>query len=253
MWETRVQPLAREDPLGKEMTAHSSILSWRAPWTEESGELQAVGSQRGGHNWSDLARDAQGKIRIPLHRIEWTRWAAGVPLFHVLLRKRVPTCLGRCWKSRGLSVRMSKNRARTQRTRRILMCLSTGLEWKGRISPRSPHLVPRVHGCSWNPHWQKSTQILRQRIDLNMVQSSWAPRLRMVKRQTLLIRLQSLCRPAVLTRYHRRERTHQVHRRWNAKGRNHLKIYICRYTVMLAIQIVDVHSKYLSPLYYNWI
>ena len=47
MW---VQFLDREDPLGKEMATHSSILAWRIPWTEESGGLQSVGSQRVGHD-----------------------------------------------------------------------------------------------------------------------------------------------------------------------------------------------------------
>ena len=36
----------REDPLEEEMATHSSILAWKTPWTEESGGLQAVGSQR---------------------------------------------------------------------------------------------------------------------------------------------------------------------------------------------------------------
>ena len=34
---------------------HSRILAWRIPWTEEPGGLQSMGSQRIGHNWSDLA------------------------------------------------------------------------------------------------------------------------------------------------------------------------------------------------------
>ena len=34
-----------EDPLEKEMTSHSSILSWKIPWTEEAGWLQSMGSQ----------------------------------------------------------------------------------------------------------------------------------------------------------------------------------------------------------------
>ena len=38
--ETRVQSLE------KEMATHSSILSWRIPWTEEPGGLQFMGSQR---------------------------------------------------------------------------------------------------------------------------------------------------------------------------------------------------------------
>ena len=39
MWETWVQSLDQEDPLEKEMAAHSSILAWRIPWTEEPGGL----------------------------------------------------------------------------------------------------------------------------------------------------------------------------------------------------------------------
>ena len=33
------------------MAAHSSILAWRIPWTEEPVKLQSMGSQRAGHNW----------------------------------------------------------------------------------------------------------------------------------------------------------------------------------------------------------
>ena len=39
MQETRVESLGREDPLEKGMATHSSILSWRIPWTEEPGRL----------------------------------------------------------------------------------------------------------------------------------------------------------------------------------------------------------------------
>ena len=41
--------------LEKEMATHSSVLAWRIPWTGEPGGLPSVGSQRVGHNWSDLA------------------------------------------------------------------------------------------------------------------------------------------------------------------------------------------------------
>ena len=37
-----------EDPLGKEMATHSSILAWRIPWAEEPDRLQFMGSQRVG-------------------------------------------------------------------------------------------------------------------------------------------------------------------------------------------------------------
>ena len=44
--ETWVHSLGREDPLEKEMATHSSILAWEIPWTEESGGLQSMGSQK---------------------------------------------------------------------------------------------------------------------------------------------------------------------------------------------------------------
>ena len=34
---------------------HSSILAWTVPWTEKPGGLQSIGSERVGHDWSDLA------------------------------------------------------------------------------------------------------------------------------------------------------------------------------------------------------
>ena len=50
MWETWVQSLGQEDPLGKEMATHSSILACETPWTEEPGGLQSMGLQRVRHN-----------------------------------------------------------------------------------------------------------------------------------------------------------------------------------------------------------
>ena len=38
--EMQVRSLGQEDPLEKAMAAHSSILAWRIPWTEEPGGLQ---------------------------------------------------------------------------------------------------------------------------------------------------------------------------------------------------------------------
>ena len=50
MQESQVQSLGQEDPLEKGMATHSSILAWKIPWTEESGGLQFMGSQRVGHD-----------------------------------------------------------------------------------------------------------------------------------------------------------------------------------------------------------
>ena len=50
MQETQVQSLSWEDPLEKEMAAHSSILAWKIPWLVEPGRLLSMGSQRVGPN-----------------------------------------------------------------------------------------------------------------------------------------------------------------------------------------------------------
>ena len=44
--ETWIQPLGWEDPLEKEIAAHSSIFAWEILWTEEPGGLPSMGSQK---------------------------------------------------------------------------------------------------------------------------------------------------------------------------------------------------------------
>ena len=34
------------------MAIHSRTIAWKIPWTEEPGRLQAMGSQRVGHDWA---------------------------------------------------------------------------------------------------------------------------------------------------------------------------------------------------------
>ena len=46
MLETQVQFLVWEDSLEKELATHSSILAWRIPWTEDTGRLRSMGSQK---------------------------------------------------------------------------------------------------------------------------------------------------------------------------------------------------------------
>ena len=48
--EMRVQSMGQENPLEKEMAAHSSILAWKTPRMEEPGELQSMVSQRVGRD-----------------------------------------------------------------------------------------------------------------------------------------------------------------------------------------------------------
>ena len=57
MLKTRVWSLGREYPLEEGMAAHSSFLAWRIPWTEESGGLHPMGSQRVGHDCVTVLSD----------------------------------------------------------------------------------------------------------------------------------------------------------------------------------------------------
>ena len=66
MWETWVWSLGWEDPLEKEMAIHSKTIAWKIPRTEEPGRLQAMGSQRVGHDWV-TSLSGQGQW-LPQHR-----------------------------------------------------------------------------------------------------------------------------------------------------------------------------------------
>ena len=45
-----VHSLGQEDLLEEEMATHSSILTWKIPWTGEPGRLQSPGSQKVKHD-----------------------------------------------------------------------------------------------------------------------------------------------------------------------------------------------------------
>ena len=52
--ETQVRSLSGEDTLEKEMATHSSVLAWRIPGMRKPGGLLSMGSNRVGHDLSDL-------------------------------------------------------------------------------------------------------------------------------------------------------------------------------------------------------
>ena len=64
--EPQVWSLGQEDPLGKEMAPHSSILAWEIPWTEEPAGLQSMGSQRVRH---DLAAERDHELTRAVENI----------------------------------------------------------------------------------------------------------------------------------------------------------------------------------------
>ena len=63
-----VQSLGGEEPTEEEMGAHSNILTWKIPWTEELGRVQSIGSQRVRQDRSDLAHSRKdGQITFLRH------------------------------------------------------------------------------------------------------------------------------------------------------------------------------------------
>ena len=52
-------------PMEEEMATHSSFLTWKIPWTEESGGLQFIGLQRVKQDWKDWA----GMQLLHLHQM----------------------------------------------------------------------------------------------------------------------------------------------------------------------------------------
>ena len=62
--------LGQKDPLEKGMASHSSILSWRIPWTEEPGGLHPCG-----HKESDTT---EGLTHKHTQTIEWSSLSSTV-------------------------------------------------------------------------------------------------------------------------------------------------------------------------------
>ena len=74
MQKTLVLSLGQEDPLEKEMATHSSILTWRIPWTEEPSRLQSTGSQRLRYNWASNIFTALNNLQLTLYTCQATWW-----------------------------------------------------------------------------------------------------------------------------------------------------------------------------------
>ena len=61
MQETWVRSLGWKDPLVEWWQPTSVFLSGESPWTEETGSLPSVGSQRIGYNWATKLSAAHGR------------------------------------------------------------------------------------------------------------------------------------------------------------------------------------------------
>ena len=69
--DTGLIPALWEDLLEEGTKAHSSILVWRIPWTEEPGGLQSIGLHSVGHDWSNLACKHPFSWKFALNLLDW--------------------------------------------------------------------------------------------------------------------------------------------------------------------------------------
>ena len=62
------------------MTTYSSILTWIMLWTEETGSLQSIASQRIGHYWSDSTHANQmlSQKRREVHSAHMQTWVTKI-------------------------------------------------------------------------------------------------------------------------------------------------------------------------------
>ena len=86
MQETWVQSLDQEDPLEEEMAAHSSILEWRIPWTEEPDRLHTVQRVPKSQIWlsTSLRQDSGERNQITgcLEPCKVLTWKRGTEIFY---------------------------------------------------------------------------------------------------------------------------------------------------------------------------
>ena len=75
MQEVQVWSPDLEDPLEEEMATHSSILTWKIPWMEESGGLQSMVSQK---NWIQLSNSTIATEVVLIWKMRMFCWVCQV-------------------------------------------------------------------------------------------------------------------------------------------------------------------------------
>ena len=68
--EMQIPSLVQKDPLEEETATHSSILAWEIPWTEETGGLQSMGSQKSDRTTTVSTDEVTiGRLKMSVHQM----------------------------------------------------------------------------------------------------------------------------------------------------------------------------------------
>ena len=136
MQVTWILSLDREDPLGKEMATHSSILAWRIPWAEEPGALQSTGSQRAGHSGATNISTFNGfrwTAKLLSHAYMCLHSPLNFPPIQAATLSRVPSIL-QCWCLSLVYILLKLNNI-------IFMVLNTYNIWDAAVEMRGRELA----------------------------------------------------------------------------------------------------------------
>ena len=151
-----------EDPLEEGMELHSSILTWRIPWTEKPGRLWSIGSQRVGYNWRNLAH-TQDNVKpciskcykiIYMFIITFICYVNPVVTFKnsVLMYETIPFNI--TWKRKKYlgKIYLSKQKIRTLKTKAVMKKIEDDTNrwkdipcsWIGRINIVNMSILPKA-------------------------------------------------------------------------------------------------------------
>ena len=78
------------------MAAHSSILAWGIPWTEEPGGLLSMGSHGVGHDWSDLAAANAIILGHEIDTMQVKQLEERPSVYDIAAAKSLQSCLTLC-------------------------------------------------------------------------------------------------------------------------------------------------------------
>ena len=149
-----------------EITTHSSILAWRIPWTEESGGLQSMGSQRVRHDFACMHSTKLKNILVSITIVTNHHKLSGLktPQIYIILEVRNSSWISLNW-SKGVSraVCLPRSLGKTLLTCifKVLKTIPVGdRKNKRKAGPGKGHkrnLSLLINGCykAWDS-WNKS-------------------------------------------------------------------------------------------------
>ena len=145
------------------MATHSSVLAWRIPGTGEPGRRPSMGSQRVGHDWSDLAAAAHAsKVTLKILQARLQQYVTvNFQMFKLVLGKaeapeiKLPTSAG-SWKKQESSRKTSISALLTMpKPLTVWITINCGKVWK-----RWEYQI------TWLASWETYMQVRKQQLEL---------------------------------------------------------------------------------------